>query len=616
MHMPEDIPEELASSVTAGASFLLPTTSLQRLHGEDHFDHHQIIATEKNYLIELKNGAIIKSTVLPIKNIVKVFINQDFIQEEVFIALLSSTGEACLLSHPDFKVLQEWNDVKDILYDDSNIEGPVKITVKYNNGQEEVPKLLHQTMEIEEHLGQQHATAALTKQLQNGLHHLQNLKEERRKKEAYIVSKIASMRLSLQGVECQLDNSLMPAVGVGCKDSSLQTLKEPVLKIFSTRQRLVHNKWVIAVEILNDSNSFSIHDLDLALHVIKGCHTLNYHTLVLKTIQKKKSDSLTPGPASSTQWKISVEQLKPNVLIPKKRAFVFGVCDIPTFSDGPAVSCSGLVLYHKKALSKVRKRASCDQQLTEKPPTKLQEQTLIPPIEMLATDMQSLRVTSDQISNQGGVSFSTVAIIAASRVYAVKVNSLVSPLSNFVKFILRPLSLVKVSGVTDMYCNSSNGDHPLQHVAMIIDQQGAHEINLRIYARDDSQAILLVHALLSCLPKDTIIKPLEDGEEEYRNQDLLQMKLLGKIREGLEYMRDGFQGQLETKKIKDDDIIEIVSKEKHSEYTEIFDQEKAKFERKSVTLNEELYATWKERLNVIQKQVDEMYAHYMNCSSK
>ncbi|CAL4088682.1 unnamed protein product [Meganyctiphanes norvegica] len=553
----EDLPSDLVQVSVAMTSFFKFSSLMDQLQGKESIMKHVLVATKLGHLLELSDGKILRSTKLPWKNIKKILVHHIFNPRVLYVVLLTTDNLATLLSYSKLKVIREWQNITKIASEDPNEIGVPQLFLHgLDDGQTQVSNVellsFGENEENEEkgesEQGKAEAAAALGLRLKAGFEHASRLEWDKCTKENFITQKLQELSLELQGTQetDSLSNEL--------RKQEVKHSSTLGLKIASIKHKIVHDKWVIGVNITNESDRQLICNPELTLTIQEGGQILSYTTKAIKTIQRRVPTDSQVKDVEMGQVKVSIENLKPAILKPKKRACILGICSLPMFSEGPTVSCNGLITYFCKPLSPADD-VSSHNSVAVKPPQFYHVPFSAP--QLSALEIHDLTVTIDQSQVKGGLSFSCVALYAASYQQNITVATVISPLNDFIQRIDKKYKIVKVCGVSDMYCFVSSESHPLKHAAIILQVSTAHHVNLMLLARDEQQAMLVVHSILDVLPWDSSIIPAFESESRSKSnsttisnaslcssngsQEDIRLKLLAKMKEVVNCIIETFQ---------------------------------------------------------------------------
>ncbi|XP_071524786.1 uncharacterized protein [Panulirus ornatus] len=644
----ETIPPEFAKITLASATFYKLVNILNQLEGEESVKKHTIISTTLGHLIELHGEKVLRSTKLISKDVTKIVIHHEFHPLQLYIVLLCSTHKAVILSYNDFKTLHEWEDICDITSEDLEATGVPYLRLSQQTGEvmtissKKLLTLSNSDDQQQEEMqkGKSDAVEALAQRLKSGFRHIEQLNSQRRMKEHFIAQKLLTLQSQLQGLDVSNENNLVVSLTVdemkleSKSRISVPKLKETHMKILNVRHKIVHDKWIIGLNVVNDADRLLVCNPQLILQVVNGADILSYTNHILKVVQRRQTKSEDERDTSLVDTKVTIENLEPPILRPKKKVCIIGVCDIPSFNEGSTVICSGILVYTCKSLE----TEATQSLLPEASPP--QYQISFEPVEILAHELKDYFITIEKIAIEGGVSFSTVALLAGSICNNLSITSLVSPLTEFISKVSENYNLVKVSGVSDLYCFYPVEYHPLGYAAFIYHPLDTHNVDLKLYTRDDRQALLVVHSLLEVLPKDANIKPPAVNIQDYHIQvEKLRHQLLAKMKEATTYATEGCEAQFKAyKKSKDIDIVSaepVAGKSGESDVDlptkgrpkivrstiqeaiqvnneEYMNEREDVLARKGdVTFDAKLYCIWRKKLHEIQLEVDNLYIKYL-----
>nr|XP_045605695.1 uncharacterized protein LOC123762935 isoform X1 [Procambarus clarkii] len=648
--IPEAILPEYANITLASSSFYKLVNILDQLEGEESMKKHTIIATSLGHLIELQEEKVLRSVKLTTKDVAKIVVHHEFRPLQLYIVLLYSTHRAVILSYNDFKILHEWDNISDISSEDAQATGFAHLKLSRLTGEVETvssSRLMtlsgpDDTLQEEGQKGKSDAVEALARRLKGGIKYVGKLNSQRRMKENFIAQKLVTLQSQLQGLHDSDENNLMAVLtieGNGDEESrekqiTTPKLQESCLKILNVRHKIVHGRWVIGLNVLNDAERVLVCSPQLIIQVTTGASVLSHTSHILKIVQRRNSKAAEERDGPVLNTKVSIEKLEPPVLRPKKRACVLAVCDIPIFSDGSTVSCSGILSYKCRSL-----KTEATQVLVPEREGLLQQcQMSFEPIEILAQELNNYSITIEENPVKGGVSFSSVALIAGSICNSVTFTSLVSPLTEFISRVSKNYNLVKVCGVSDLYCFYPNQCHPLSHAAFTYLPVDTHKVDLKIYSKDEKQALLVVHSILAVLPNDANIQPSTINLQDFdTNNEKIRHQLLAKMKEATSYVVDGYKAQMNLHKMHKGaaDDIKIIDQSRVSQVnnqTKVgsknvrggpqeaiqINNEKYMNEREDilarkgdVTFDAQVYCLWRKKLHEIQCEMDNLYVKYL-----
>lgn len=620
---PEVVPEFQGVS-TCTTAFFRVTSSLNQLDGKEVVQKHTLLSTSRGHLVEVEGGKVQRSTPCA-KDVTKIVVHHDFEPLQLYVVLLCGSGTATLLAYQDLKVLHKWEGVRDIASADPKAIGTPQLLLTMQDGQALVisnAKLMSYAIggdkerkEEEERketaAGKKEVVQALMHHFKGGIKHAEQLRTERKMKENFITEELHVLQLQLQGKLDERERTLVPALNVeeregGSKENVAPQYPNP-LKVQRVYHKLVHNKWVVGVNVTNEGERVLVNDLELILCCgeVPLCHT----SQVLKTVRHSRQ--------RETDVRVTIDHLDPPVLRPKKKATVVGVCEVPSFEMGPSVSCSGLLSYTCKPL-----------QLASTQPVNTNEcqtqeyQVSVPLVELKASELHNHQASLElcNSSRTAVVAFSTVALVAASKCTLVSLTSLVSPLNTFIDNISHHHKLNKVSGVSDFYVLHHGESHPLQHTGFTLHPVNSHHLDLTLYTKDAKQAYVLAHTLLAALPEDASMQflrgPKDTGSTGIQPHNLHHM-LMARMREAATHVMDGLEAQLTTNKAPRTER-KVGSGEQEDGFTKYTKEREELLARKgNIKFKEEEYIVWRKKLQDIQTEVDSLYLQFLkaNCAS-
>ncbi|XP_068208009.1 uncharacterized protein [Palaemon carinicauda] len=634
-----NIPKEIKTSVIASTEFFKVLNPLEQLSGKSPLRKNVMAVTNQGYMMELQGGEVLRFNKLKNWDVKKIIVHHEFHPLQLYIVFVCHNHIAYAASYSDLKIIHQWPDIENIISDDpddiglpslrlTHLSGKTSVITSLqlsspcpflNSGDDEVP---------ETERGKKDAVSALAHRLKGGMKHVEFLNCQRKMKEAMVVKKLATIQSQLGGQNlAEEDETLVTTINIsdGEDEEDLdQQLPEAItsdvsLEIVSVRHKVIHDKWVIGLNVINNSERILICNMQLMLHILKGTSSMAYTTKILKVIQRR-----LPGvDQSDSNIKVSVENLDPPILRPKKRACILGICGIPDFMEGSTIVCSGIVNYTSKTLNPAE-----TQGLFPVKSTSQHFQVVFEPVELQIQDLHSHHVVIEKNLAQAGVPFSSVALIGGSTYNSITITSLISPLDNLVKRINSEHEMVKVYGVSDMYCFYPEKCHPLAFSAVTLQIVNSHHVDLGLYTRDDSQAIILAHSLLAALPPDVCIQPtLSHNQNHHKDSKNIRPQLLAKMKEATNFVVDGYESKVETLKngsvhktgqqsnkpahressqnetVSDEDVF---NRETYSKKREMF-----LARRQDVTFKPDEYREWRRKLYKIQSEMDELYIRYL-----
>ncbi|XP_045108865.1 uncharacterized protein LOC123503286 isoform X2 [Portunus trituberculatus] len=622
---PEVMPEFVGVSTTATAFFRV-ASSLDQLDGKEAIQKHTLLSTGRGHLVEIEGGKIQRSTPCA-KDITKIVVHHDFEPLQLYIVLLCGSGTSVLLAYQDMEVLHKWEGVRDIASADSKATGTPQLILTMQDGQAEVisnAKLMSyaygssKKREEEEEeredtaAGRKEVVQALKHRFKGGIKHAEQLRTERKMKEDFITEELAALQSQLQGKCHDKERTLVPTLNIEERETRSKENVPPQspnpLKVQRVYHKLIHDKWVVGVNVTNEGEKVLVSDLELILccREVPLCHT----SQVLKTVRHSRQ--------GEADVRVTIDRLDPPVLRPKKKATVVGVCEVPSFEMGPSVSCSGLLSYTCKPLQ----IASSQPVNTNEECQSLEYQVSVPVVELKASELHNHQASLElcNSSTTAFVTFSIVALVAASRCTQVSLTSLVSPLNTFIDNISRHHKLNKVSGVSDFYVLHPRESHPLQHTGFTLHPVNSHHLDLILYTKDAKQAYVLAHTLLATLPEDASMQfvegPKDTGNTAIQPHNLNHM-LMAKMREAATHVTDGLEAQLTTSKAPRTER-KVGSGEQEDNFTKYTKEREELLARKgNITFKEEEYSVWRKKLQEIQTEVDSLYLQFLkvNCAS-
>ncbi|XP_066940185.1 uncharacterized protein [Macrobrachium rosenbergii] len=548
-----NIPKEIKASVIASTQFFKVSNPLEQLDAAGPLKKHIIVVTSQGYLMELHSGEILRYTKLKKRDVKKVLVHHEFQPPQLYIVFLCLHDVAYAASYSDFKIIHQWQGVKDIISDDPDEIGVPSLRLTHSSGKTSVItslQLFSPCLSIESEdeevseteRGKQDAVSALANRLKSGMKHIEFLNSQKKMKEAIILKKLAAIQSLLGSQNVVDDDTLLTTVHIndeeedGNFDHDLPqgSTSDGCLEIASVRQKTIHDKWVIGLNVVNNSERTLICNMQLMLHVSKGTSTIGYTTKILKVIQRRLPSNSSKD--QDSKLKVSIEKLDPPILRPKKRACILGICGIPDFTEGPSVVCSGLVNYTCRTLN-----PAATQDLFPTKSTSQRFQVAFEPVELCIQDLHTHHVVIEKNLPQAGVPYSSVALIGGSTYNGITLTSLFSPLDSLIKRISSEHEMVKVPGVSDMYYFYPEKCHPLAFSAVTFLTVNSHRVDLGFYTRDDNQAIILAHSLLAAMPRDVCIQPaMSHSQNHQKDSENIRQQLLVKMKEATSFVVDGY----------------------------------------------------------------------------
>lgn len=634
-----EIPPEFAAITSASTTYYKVGSSLDQFHDEEMVKKHILIVTSRGHLIELQAGHIVHFSELPWKDAAKIVVHHQFQPLQLHVIVLRRCQKAVLISYSDHKILHEWDDVEDISSSDPDSSGVPTFSLKLISGEQctvENNKLLSLcgSKENEEtEKGKDEAAVALANRLKGGIRHVERLNSERRIKETYISQKIRALQSKLEGAPVSELMNLMKTLTVGSCSLDMKPERIPLprswkspMQITSVFHKIVHDKWVIGISVTNRANRSLVCNPKLSLHAVKGTQNLSYTTNICKIVQRRQANQ-SESNNDSIGPRVEVEKLHPPILRPKKRVCILGICNIPSFSEGASVSCSGIISYSCKPLA-----MEATQQVVQPEESSQDYQISFEPVTIHAHELQAQMITVNPGTLREGVPFSNVALVGGSRCNNITITSIVSPLCNLITKLSNNYTVVKVGGVTGMYCFYPAECHPLRLAVFSYLPLDAHKVNIILYTKDDNQALLVVHSMLAVLPSDVNIKPPGVNVKDSDSQtEKIRHLLLAKMKEVTSSVIEGYETHAKTHKRKKEDdpmIIENVrlknspkGKGKGMEETlkdgqshskrYLEDREAILAGKGDVTFDAEIYGLWRKRLYDLQCEMDNLYVKYL-----
>ncbi|KAK7082575.1 hypothetical protein SK128_015915 [Halocaridina rubra] len=621
-----DIPEQFRNITLAYSVFYVVASPLEQLEGKDPVSKHIVIATSLGHLVEVCERSVLRFTELSWKDIKNIVVHHSFSPLQRYIVLLRQCSSAIMLLYDDFKKLYEWENI--VLVESTDTEGrgmpSLSLTdisghaVTLSSVQLSSLSLSSSQLPETEEKGKADVAAALSHRLKGGMRHIEMLASQRRTKETFIRRKLNVMQSQLQGLASET-STLMPVLAVGgmdqeCKEPSLPPVKTKtsVLNILSVRYKIVHDKWVIGINVVNSSERNLVCHPQLTLHISEGSNTLSYTTKILKVVQRKVP-IVAYDPSDKPQTfdtRLSVEKLYPPVLRPKRKVSILGVCSIPDFTESATVVCSGLVTYTVKALSPEE-----TQDLVSESISSQQLQLSFEPIVLSACDLQTHHITIEKNLKLVGVPFTSVALVGGSVYNQVTFTSISSSLENFVTWLDRAYNVVKVVGLSDMYCLYPEDVHPLRFSAITLLTVNSNKIDLGLYTRDDSHALLLIHSLKAILPPDVNFQAITVAKPVPAQDEIIRLQLFAKMKEASTYVMEGYENHIHSPKIvRAEEAKPGPSNKENDEFNcDIYSNErKLHFDRKEkVMFSATSYRDWRKNLYTIQSEVDELYIKFL-----
>ncbi|KAK4296796.1 hypothetical protein Pmani_030733 [Petrolisthes manimaculis] len=644
----EDVPPTMASVTTASTAFY---TLPHILQSQDEMKRHTLLATEQGNLVEVvESGDILRSTRLTSGGVTKLVVHHEFEPQQLYVVVLFSTNRITILSYSNLKVLHERDSVTDMSSEDVQTTGvPQLLLTSLAGDVETIPsvRLLILSNRVEVHEGEEgkrEAVEALAKRLKGGMKQAQQLRGQRLAKENYIQRSLVTLQSQLAGRQDTGGTSLMAAISL--PDEEREALPPPPpppkppsqqpLRVLNVHHKMVHNKWVIGVNVVNEADRCVIHNLQLVLRAAGATKSLTYSSCALKTVRRSSTRPSPHRPTTSAgtkeQIQVTIEALDPPVLRPGKRTCVLATCELPSFEMGSSVTYSGLVTYNCRSL-----RIQATQALVPEEKSDMVMQASVGDVELRADELEEHQVALDHNPVSGGVSFSCVALVAGSHTSQISLSTLNSPLTDFITRIRDRHSLIKVYGVSDFYCLYPSQPHPLRHAAFTLYLPDAHRANLTLYTKDEKQALLMIQSLLVALPCDTTVQPATDNQTGGEDVEKLRHKLLRKMNEVVSHVVEGCETRIKeqrTKKRKkevgDNKVSFDASKresdnprdrrlarqleanQRAAEFTR--EQEELEMREGEVVLEAEEYRVWRQQLHDIQLGMDKLYTKYLTLS--
>lgn len=621
----EVLPEFVGDS-TCTTAFFRVATSIDQLDGKEAVQKHTLLCTRRGQLVEVQGGKVQRSTPCA-KDVTKIVVHHCFEPLQLYVVLLRASGTAVLLAYLDLEVLHKWEEVRDIASTDLKTTGTPQLLLTMQDGQAVVisnSKLMscggnEERKEEEEWeetsetaAGKKEVVQALLHRFKGGIKHAEQLRAERKTKENFITEELYALQSQLRGKPVERQKPLVLALNVEDREAGLKENVPPLcpnpLKVQRVYHKLMHDKWVVGVYVFNEGERVLVTDLELILCCgeVPLCHT----SQVLKTVRHSGQ--------GEADVKVIIDHLDPIVLRPKKKATVVGVCEMPSFEMGPSISCSGLLSYTCKPL-----QSSSTQPVNTNKECQSQEyQVSVPVVNLKASELHNRHASLEfcNSSRTAFVTFSIVALVAASKCTQVTLTSLVSPLDTFVDNISRHHKLNKVSSVIDFYVLHPGESHPLQHTGFILYPVSSHHLDLTLYTKDTKQAYVLAHTLLAVLPEDASIQflrgPKDTGSAAIQPHSLQHM-LMARMKEVATYVTDGLEAQCTTTKTPRRER-KVRSGEQENSFTKYRRERDTFLARKgNIKFKEEEYSIWRKKLHNIQTELDTLYLQYLKiyCSA-
>ncbi|MPC34409.1 hypothetical protein E2C01_027796 [Portunus trituberculatus] len=286
---PEVMPEFVGVSTTATAFFRVYISHLVCV--SEAIQKHTLLSTGRGHLVEIEGGKIQRSTPCA-KDITKIVVHHDFEPLQLYIVLLCGSGTSVLLAYQDMEVLHKWEGVRDIASADSKATGTPQLILTMQDGQAEVisnAKLMSyaygSSKKREEEEEEREDTAAGRKEVVQALKHRFK----------------AVPTLNIEERETRSKENVPPQ-------------SPNPLKVQRVYHKLIHDKWVVGVNVTNEGEKVLVSDLELILccREVPLCHT----SQVLKTVRHSRQ--------GEADVRVTIDRLDPPVLRPKKKATVVG----------------------------------------------------------------------------------------------------------------------------------------------------------------------------------------------------------------------------------------------------------------------------------------------------
>ncbi|KAK3890443.1 hypothetical protein Pcinc_005600 [Petrolisthes cinctipes] len=642
----EDVPPTMASVTTASTAFY---TLPHILQSQDEMKRHTLLATEQGNLVEVvEGGDILRSTRLTSGGVTKLVVHHEFEPQQLYVVVLFGTNRMAILSYSNLKVLHERDCITDVSSEDVQATGAPQLLLTSLAGDvETIPSVrlltLSNRVEVNEgEEGKREAVEALAKRLKSGMKQAQQLRGQRLAKESYIQRSLVTLQSQLAGRQDTGGTSLMAAISLPDEEREAppppKPPSQPPLRVLNVRHKMVHNKWVIGVNVVNEADRCVIHNLQLVLRAAGATKSLTYSSCALKTVRRSSTRPRPHQPTTSAgtqgQIQVTIEALDPPVLRPGKRTCVLATCELPSFEMGSSVTCSGLVTYTCRSLRIQATQALVPGEREDEEKSEVVMQASVGDVELRADELEEHQVALDHNPVSGGVSFSCVALVAGSHTSKISLSTLNSPLTDFIARIKDRHSLIKVYGASDFYCLYPSQPHPLRHAAFTLYLPDAHRANLTLYTKDEKQALLVIQSLLVALPCDTTVQPATDNQTGGEDAEKLRHKLLRKMNEVVSHVVEGCETRLKeqrTKKRKkevgDVKVLFDASKresdnprdrrlarqleanQRAAEFTR--EQEELEMREGEVVLEAEEYRAWRHQLHDIQLGMDKLYTNYL-----
>ncbi|RXG70921.1 hypothetical protein Avbf_04370 [Armadillidium vulgare] len=473
---------------------------------------------------------------------------------------------AYMLDYKNMEKIKSWDNVSDVSSKDIHSEGKPKLILKHMSGSSSsVSKeefLIDCSSEGKEK-SRIEALGALNNKLKSVVWFAESLEAERIRKESFLAHKISDLSCHLQGINKEAAGPSEPlANSSSTVDYTSQTSnssnKTSMLKVLSTRHRIVHNQWVIGVSVLNNSDKFLIRNPEILLHSEKSVKSLQYITRILRTYQKTKNKN---NRCSMQESDVIIEDLEPPIIRPKRKAFLFAICSFPDFSYGETLSCSGIISYQTRSLRPDSENGDTFRQMP------------FPGVQLSAGNLKLS--CADIVRDQGGagLSFSVLSMIAASKCHVLTIKSVGSPLDQVLEAFGNESKLVKAEGLTNFFSN---------------------QLILKTYTKDDNQALILIHNIRNYIPIDAFISPEEENCESSTGESFHEklLPLLKSVTLKIESAFTGGEQNLkETSEKRPKNVEKASSKHKYE-------------------MEEQMYSKWRKDLSKLSSSMEMLNRNY------
>ncbi|XP_013401084.1 Fanconi anemia group B protein [Lingula anatina] len=508
------------------------------------FSSDAFACTTHGQLLQFQNGLVHRCIQMPFNDAVDVKVVETM-GGQCYVIVASATGQLIVYDELHLKQVDLFQDVKKVLVDDFIGCGSDQVLLVYNNadGTEgmvtqflltdfclhkfdseqvnadiEVPCTDH-----EENL--QRTAQALEARLQAGLSAVREAEYLCRKKQSLIertCQNIENMNLGRK-VPITCEPHLVHLVGpvreadhgdnTGTSSSGLTKGYQclDTLEVRDTWQRLVHEKWVIGVDLENVSE---IDCCDIWISIVpcasSNVQHMESHAKVQALSSKREKlnhHNFDGGSIPEKRLKSQMDSKKSKqCLVHGEEISVAAWAEIPQFGVNPQVSCN-LILHWSESdhgnhgADPVRKSFMriCGQvTLSFQNVADIGNDKFY--VRMREKDLKKLSDTE--------ISRNILALDVVQETFPLQFKSTVSSLANLPSWIQKS-GLVYVAYL-ESYAGDAEG--PFHHIRVRVVHLERHRATVEVNAWDQNQLLLLVHTLYGHLPDDVIILPYHHGD--------------------------------------------------------------------------------------------------------